>query len=82
MCHRKDCSLHQRAHNRPTVAARVNLELVGVGVLEGHIVSQPDHIRGVVLLVPNALQGAVHPNRFAQGGDDSGRTLLKLQFFD
>lgn len=82
MCRRKDCSLPQRAHNCPTVAARVNLELVGVGILESLTVSQPEHIRRVLLFAPCALQGAVHRDRFAQGGDDGGRTPLKLQFFD
>lgn len=59
------------ADDCPAVAAGVELELVGVGVLEGRGVSQPDHVGEVLLLGSRPPQGAVHGNRFAERRDDS-----------
>lgn len=79
---RDNCRLPERAHDRPTVAASVDLELVGVCVLKRHAVPLPKHIGGVLFLAPRTLQGAVQLNRFAQRRDDSSGTRLKLQIFD
>lgn len=54
-CHREKCCLPECAHDCPTVAASVNLELVGICVLKWHTVPQPKHIRGVLFLSPCTL---------------------------
>ena len=72
----------ERAHDLPTVAASVALELVGVGIRKRHTISHPNDVRGVFFLAPSTLQGAVHLDRFSQGRDDSSGTPLKLQIFD
>lgn len=56
----------ERANDSPTVAASVDLELVGVRVMKRRAISQPEHIRGVFFFSPCAFQGAVHDNRLAQ----------------
>lgn len=58
--------LPERANDGPTVAASVDLELVGVRVMKRQSISQPEHIRGVFVFSPCAFQGAVHGNRLAQ----------------
>lgn len=58
--------LPERANDRPTVAASVELELVGVGVLENVPVSQPEHIGRFLVLGPGPSEGALHCDGFAQ----------------
>lgn len=73
--------LPELANDRPTVAASVELELVGVGVLENLPVSQPEHIGRFLVLGPGPFEGALHCDGFAQWWDDSSGTQLKLQIF-
>lgn len=56
----------ERANDGPTVAASVDLELVGVRVMKRQAISQPEHIGGVFFFSPFAFQGAVHDNGLAQ----------------
>lgn len=42
----------ERAHDSPTVAASVDLELVGVRVMKRQAISQPEHIWGVFFFSP------------------------------
>lgn len=79
---RESSCLPERADDCPAVAAGVDLELVGVRVLKGDAVSQPQHVRGVLFLAAPALQGTLHLHGFAQGRDDRRGTPLKLQIFD
>lgn len=71
----------ERANDSPTVAASVDLELVGVRVMKRHTISQPEHIRGVIFFSPCASQGTVHDNRLSQRRDDSPGILFKHQIF-
>lgn len=73
------CCLPERAADRPAVEARVQLELVGVGVQQRLAVQQPHNIWRVLLLAAPTPQGTVQGHRFTQRGDDGGGASLELQ---
>lgn len=56
----------KRADDGPAVVASVDLELVGVGEAKDLAVSQPQHIRWILVLGARASEVALHGDRFAQ----------------
>lgn len=67
--HQRDSKrgIPQRADDGPAVVAGVDLELVGVGEAEDLAVSQPEHIRWILVLGAGASEIALHGDGFAQG---------------
>lgn len=65
--HRKtEHGIPKRADDGPAVVASVDLELVGVGKMKDLSVSQPEHIRWILVLCAGASEVALHDDGFAQ----------------